>query len=180
MTFAFLKISIFFLLGIAVLIGVGVGFIRLIDYFEENPYGSKELIRKIVYTSMALHILFLFTGMPILHILFSLAVQYCYNCLFNVYPFVRLEDPKFIAGLLGSLINYFLMLRFFTIYEKRILLFIPYLCIIWATPICFFFSMTATEDALFIKKGGRKTKTYAGLLIDWIFTLGGKARGARQ
>lgn len=182
MVFTFLKVSAILLVAILLLICVGVGFIRLIDYFEEHPYGSKELVRKVVYTSMALHVLFLITGMPVLQIIFSLAIQYCYFTAFSSeeHTLLHVTDPKFIGGLIGSLVNYFLMLRFFTIYEKRLLLFVPYLCIIWATPICFFFSVNATEDAMFVKKGGRKNKTYAGLLVDWIFSLGGKVRELKR
>ncbi|ELA42355.1 uncharacterized protein VICG_00453 [Vittaforma corneae ATCC 50505] len=156
MIFTFLKVSVFLILGILALVGIGVGFIWLIDYFDANPYGSKELVQKVLYTSVALHVLFLLTGMPILQILYSLGVQYCFNTLFDTYSLIRVEDPRFIGGLIGSLVNYFLMLRFFTVYEKKIILFIPYLCIIWATPVCFFFSISVNEDTLFVKKGGKK------------------------
>lgn len=181
MSFVFLKISFFIILGILALVFIGVGFIRLVDYFDENPYGSKDLVQKVLYTSVALHVLFLITGMPILQIIFSLSIQYCLQTLFDTYSEIRMNDPKLIAGFIGSLINYFLMLRFFTIYEKKLILFIPYLCIIWATPICFFFSISVSEDAIFIKKkGGKKNKTYAGVFLDWMLSLGGKVRELKK
>lgn len=182
MFFTFLKVSAILIIAVALLICIGVGFIRLIDYFEEHPYGSKELVKKVVYTSMALHTIFLLTGMPILQIVFSLAIQYLYASAFNndEHTLLQLTDPKFLGGLFGSLVNYFLMLRFFTVYEKKLILFVPYLAIIWATPICFFFSVNATEDTIFVKKGGRRNKTYAGLFVDWVFSLGGKMKELKK
>lgn len=176
MIIEFFKVSTILIFVAGLLICLGVGIIKLIDYLEENPYGSKDLIQKVVYTSIALHILFLVMGMPILQIIFSLTVQYSFNCMFDTYPFIKPEDPKFIYGVVGSLINYFLMIRFISLSSSKVMMIIPYFLIIWASPVCFFFSMSATEDTLFVKKGGKKNKTYAGLFIEWIFSLGNKVK----
>lgn len=172
----FLKVTAILVLVIGFLICLGVCIIKLIDYLEENPYGSKDLIQKIVYTSVALHIVFLLSGMPFLQLLFSLSIQYSYNCMFDSYPLVRPEDPKFIYGLVASLVNYFLMIRFISIKGIGFALIIPFFVIIWTTPICFFFSMSATENTVFLKKDGHKNKTYAGLLVDWLFSIGNKVK----
>lgn len=169
-----LKLSFILIVVIILLIILGVGIIKFIDYLEENPYASKHFIQKIVYSSVAFHIVFLLIGISIPQILFSLSIQYSYNCLFDSYPVIRPEDPRFIYGLIGSLINYFLMIRFISMNSTKLLIVIPCFFIIWLTPVCFFFSMSATEDTLFIKKTGKKNKTYAGMLLDFLFSLGRK------
>lgn len=174
MLWNFMKLSFILILVIGLLIVLGVGTIKFIDYLEENPYGSKHLIQKMVYGSVAFHVVFLLLGVSIPQILFSLSIQYSYNCLFDSYPVIRPEDPRFIYGLVGSLVNYFLMIRFISMNSVRILVMIPCFAIIWLTPVCFFFSMSATEDTLFVKKTGRKNKTYAGMLLDFLFSLGRK------
>ncbi|KAM0681177.1 hypothetical protein GINT2_000371 [Glugoides intestinalis] len=171
MALAYIKSFFILIFVILLLILLGVGIIKFIEYLEDNPYGSKELIQKVVYTSVALHVLLFISGMQILQLAFSLSIQYTYNCMFDSYPFIRPEDPKFIYGLIASLVNYFLMIRFVSMNSIRLIFILPYFLIIWATPICFFFSMSATEDALFIKKGGKKTRTYVGLCLDWLFSL---------
>ena len=176
----FLKVTSILLISVSLLIALGLGVIKLIDYLEENPYGSKALIQKIVYSCVAAHLIFLIMDMPILQILFSLSIQYAYHCLFDIYPIVKPEDPRFIYGLVASLVNYFLMIRFISISNGSVLAIIPYFIIIWATPIFFFFSMSATEDALFIKKTGQKNKTYAGMALDWAFNFGKKLKDSRS
>lgn len=176
----FFKVTSILVLTVGLLISLGLGIIKLIDYLEENPYGSKALIQKIVYTSVAAHLLFLFMGMPILQILLSLSIQYAYHCLFDIYPIVKPEDPRFIYGLVGSLVNYFLMIRFISMSNGSILAIIPYFAIIWSTPIFFFFSMSATEDALFIKKTGKRNKTYAGMAVEWAYSFGTKLKSSRS
>lgn len=176
----FLKVSFILVLVIGSLVVLGVGIIKFIDYLEENPYASKHFIQKIVYGSVAFHTVFLLIGISIPQILFSLSIQYSYNCLFDSYPVIRPEDPKFIYGLVGSLINYFLMIRFISMNSIRLLVVVPCFFIVWLTPVCFFFSMSATEDTLFIKKTGRKNKTYAGMLLDFLFSLGRKDKANKN
>lgn len=171
MVLAYINTFFILLFIILFLILLGVGIIKFIEYLEDNPYGSKELIQKVVYASVALHVLLLIAGMRFWQLAFSLSIQYTYNCMFDSYPFIRPEDPKFIYGLVASLINYFLMIRFISINSISLIFILPYFLIIWSTPICFFFSMSATEDALFIKKGGKKTRTYVGLCLDWLFSF---------
>lgn len=171
--------SLLFLLFLVMVIGViilaGVVCVRFIDYIEENPYGSKSLIEKIIYIVVGSHILFLFMRLPILHILFSLSISYAYNCLLDSHAEIQTSDPRFLYGIIGSLVSYFLMIRFISIHHTSLLLIIPCFCIIWVVPICFFFSMSATEDTLFKKTKGGSTKTYAGQFVDYIFSLGKKS-----
>lgn len=176
----FFKVSLVLILVIAFVIGIGVAIIKFIDYLEENPYGSKKLIEYILYTAVACHILFLFIGISIPQILFSLSIQYAYHCLFDAYPIIKPEDPKFIYGLVASLVNYFLMIRFISTYNPGLLMIVPCFIIIWITPVCFFFSMSATEDTLFIKTKGKTNVTYAGKFIDWIFKLGREAKALKN
>lgn len=176
MIVSFLKVTSILILTLSLVAACGLGVIKLIDYLEENPYGSKAFIQKIVYSSIMAHLIFLFMGMPILQILFSLSIQYAYHCLFDIYPIVKPDDPRFIYGLVGSLVNYFLMIRFISLNDGSLLSIIPYFLIIWTTPIVFFFSMSATEDSLFVKKTGKKNKTYAGMALEWAFNLGNKLR----
>lgn len=180
MILKFFKITSILILVAGALIGLGLGIIRLIDYLEENPYGSKDLIQKIIYASVIGHLVFLFMGMRLWQIIFSLSIQYTYHCLFDVYPIVKPEDPRFIYGLVGSLVNYFFMIQFISTSNGHIALIIPYFIIIWTTPIFFFFSMSATEDALFVKKTGKRNKTYAGMALDWALSFGKKLKDSRS
>lgn len=176
----FFKVTFILVVVVGILGLLGIGIIRLIDYLEENPYGSKELIKKIVYSSVVAHLIFLVMGMSWWQILFSLSIQYTYHCLFDVYPIVKPEDPRFIYGLVGSLLNYFFMIRFISLSGSHVAFIIPYFIIIWTTPVFFFFSMSATEDALFIKKTGRKNKTYAGMALDWALSFGKRLKDSRS
>lgn len=179
MVLNFIYVSFFVILAILCLVAISLGVIKLIDYLEENPYGSKDMIQNVVYASVALHILFLLSGMSYFQLLFSLSIQYCFNTMFDVYPLIKPEDIRFIYGAIGSLVNYFLMIRFISVQKLSLLTIIPYFIIIWATPICFFFSMSASEDNLFLNKPGIKNKTYAGMAIDWVLKFGKKQEKAR-
>lgn len=152
----------------AIIVGIVLCIIKFIDYLDENPYASKKVIEKVVYSTVAGHLIFLFIGVPFLQILFSLSIQYSYHCLFDSYPIIKPEDPRFIYGLVGSLINYFLMIRFVSIHTIGVFLLICSFTIVWITPVCFFFSMSATEETLFIKSKGRENKTYARIALDYI------------
>lgn len=174
MIFEFLKTSFIFVAVIATLAIAGVAIVRSIDYIEENTYAVKSRIQAVVYTVIGLHAYMMFIGMPIWHVLLSLSIQYAFNCFFESYPVVRPEDPKFIYGVLGSLVNHFLLIRVFIQQSSSFVTVALCFVIIWTTPFCFFFTMSASEDALFIKKTGKGTKTYAGLALDWLWNFGRK------
>lgn len=177
----FLQASLLFVAIVAGIIGGGIGIVRAIDYIEDNPYAAKEKIQMIVHGTMGMHALFLFMGLPIWHILFSFSIQYALHSLFVLYPAIRPEDPRFIYGILGSLVNHFLFIKFFVDENKNILLIILSFIIIWVTPFCFFFSMSASDDNLFVKKNdGKGNKTYAGILVDWLMTVGRKRTAAKN
>lgn len=164
----FIKVTFVLCIIIALIIAAGIGIVKFIDYLDENPYASKDLIQNILYIAVGSHLLFLFIGVPFLQILFSLSIQYSYHCLFDSYPIIKPEDYRFIYGLVGSLINYFLMIRFITVVNIRIITVILCFVVIWITPVCFFFSMSAGDETLFIKSKGRVSETYVGQFLKWI------------
>jgi hypothetical protein len=169
----FIKTSFIFVAIVALIVGAGVATVRSIDYIEENPYAAKEKIQLVVYFVIFSHSFLLYHGIPIYHLALSLAIQYAFNCFFDVYPVIRPEDPKFIFGLVGSLINHFLLIKFF--FDKSLGFISIILCfiIIWTTPFCFFFSMSAAEDNMFIKKSGKSNhKTYVRLAFESLMNLG--------
>ena len=174
MFFEFIKISSIFILIVVAVIAVCVGTIRAIEYIEENTYAAKSKIQNIIYFSMCCYVFFMLKGMPIWQILFGLGVQYTFHCLMNSYPAIRPEDPRFLGGVLGSLVNHFLMIKFFFEKSGNILIIIFAFAIVWLTPFCFFFSMSATDDVLFVKNSNKHVKTYAGMLLDYLLNLGKK------
>lgn len=172
MILEFLKTTAIFISIIGVIIIGGVAIVRSIEYIEENTYAVKDTIQKIVYTVMALHVYMLYMGMPLWHALFSMSIQYAFHCFFDVYPVIRPEDPKFIYGVLGSLVNHFLLIRMFINQSSGFVTVVLCFIIIWMTPFCFFFTMSASEDALFVKKTGKGTKTYVGIALEWLWNFG--------
>jgi len=161
-----------FLCGI---VGIGIGAVRSINYIEENPYAAKEKIQMIVYGIIASHMFFMIIRLPLYVIIFSLTIQYAFNALFDSYPFIKPEDPKFLYGVLASLVNHFLLIKFFVGHSYGIIVVILSFIIIWATPFCFFFSMSAADDAPFANHSGKSTKTYVGMAFDWLMTIGKKS-----
>lgn len=166
----------FLAIGIVVIsiLGFGIGIIRFIEYLEENPYGSQKLLGQIIIGVISSHILFLYLRISIWHILLSLSIQYCFYCLLDSHAEIETTDPRFIYGLVGSLINYFLMIRFISIYNTPVGYIFPCFLIVWITPICFFFSMSATEDAPFKKPRRGQPKSYGKKILDFIMSIGKK------
>ncbi|KAI5148317.1 hypothetical protein ENBRE01_0250 [Enteropsectra breve] len=176
MLWEFFKTTAILVLIVGLIGAIGVGAMRSIDFIEENPYAAREKIQKAIYAVIAAHALFLFLRVPILHILFSLSIQYAFNTLFHTYPFIKVEDPKFIYGIIASLVNHFLLIRFFINASYGLLFIAISFVIIWATPLSFFFSMSASDDALFDRSSGKATRTYVGLFLEYLMKLGkGKA-----
>lgn len=171
MFFEFIKISLIFVFIVAAIIGVCVGTIRSIDYIEQNTYAAKNKIQNIIYFSMGCYAFFLFKGMPLWQLLIGLAVQYTFHCLMATYPAIKPEDMRFLGGVLGSLVNHFLMIKFFFEKSGSVFLIIFAFTIVWLTPFCFFFSMSATDDLLFIKNPGKPVKTYAGIILDYLLNI---------
>lgn len=167
----FLKTSFTLIICISLVVAVGVTIVRSIEYIENNIYGVKDTIMKILFTVIALHLYFLFLGMPFWHLIFSLSIQAVFYSLFDVYPMVKPEDPKFLYGVFASLINHFLLVRLFMNRETGIIHIMLCFIIIWTTPFCFFFTMSATDDVPFIPASGRTTKTLAGKLIEWMMNF---------
>lgn len=170
----FLKCSFICVASIASVVAAGVGIVRAINYIEDNVYAVKETMRKILYTVVALHLFLLMCGMSIWHFLFSLSMQYAFHCFFETYPVIKPEDPKFIYGVLGSLVNHFLLIHMFVKNHSGIITIIFSFVLIWVTPFCFFFTMSATDDVPFVRRTGRPTKTFAGMALDWVMNLGKK------
>lgn len=172
MFFEFLKISFTFVAVVAAVIGICVGTIRSIEYIEENTYAAKSKIQSIIYICMGFYIFFLLKGLPFWHLLVGLGVQYTFHCLLHTYPAIRPEDPCFLIGVLGSLVNHFLMIKFFFEKSGGVLMIIFAFLLVWLTPFCFFFSMSATDDVLFVKNSHKPVKTYAGMVLDYLLNLG--------
>lgn len=175
MIYEFFKTSAIFVAVVSALIGAGVGVVKAIDYIEENPHAAKSKIQMVVYGVVVAHIYLLITGVSIFHIIFSLVIQYTFNTFFSTYPIVKPEDPRFIFGVIASFVNHFLMIKHFFSLTPTIFSVIISFAIIWITPFCFFFSMSASEDTLFASGSGKKGgKTYAGIALDWVLKLGKK------
>lgn len=180
MLFEFLKTTLIFITVITAVVLAGIGIVRGIDYIEENPYAAKERIQMVVYTAIALHAFLLYLRVPIYHLLLSLSIQYALQTLFAAYPLIKPEDPRFIYGVLGSLVNHFLLIKFFVDHSYGVAVVAMSFLVIWTTPFCFFFSMSASEDNLFVKSSGKATKTYAGILLEWLMTVGKRQMEARK
>ncbi|ORD95187.1 hypothetical protein ECANGB1_2768 [Enterospora canceri] len=176
----FLKVSGIFVTIVAAVIGVCIVTIRSIEYIEENTYAAKEKIVKIIYFTMACYIFFMLKGMSFLHLLLGLGIQYTFNILMHTYPAIKPEDPKFIGAVLGSLVNHFLMIKFFFDKSGSIFMIVFAFVIVWLTPFCMFFSMSATDDVLFVKNPNKPLKTYAGMFLDWLLHISKKRRERMQ
>lgn len=177
MLFDFFKISFIFVFIIAAVIGVCIGTIRSIEYIEENTYAAKQKIQNLIYGVLLCHIYLLWAGVPIYHLLLSLSIQYTFNCFMRDYPAIKPEDFRFIYGVVGSLINHFLMIKFFFDRHCGVVTIIFCFILVWATPFAFFFSMSATDDVLFVKNQGQQNvKTYAGMLLDYLLNLGKRTK----
>ncbi len=174
MAIEIIKISLVLISVVLLVVLGGVAIVRSIEYVEENIYAVKGTIEKILYTVVALHAYMLYLGMPILHCLFSLSIQYAFHCFFSNYPIIKPEDPKFIYGVVGSLINHLLLIRMFVINSSNLFSIIFSFILIWVTPFSFFFTMSASENIMFLRPGGKPVKTFAGMALDWLLNLGKK------
>ncbi|KAI4291320.1 hypothetical protein PAPHI01_0594 [Pancytospora philotis] len=177
MIYEFFRNSFLFVFVIALIIVFGIAVARFIDYIGDNTYAMKDTLQTVVYTVMGLHIYMMFIGMPLWHVLFSLSIQYAFNCFFEVYPVVKPEDPKFIYGVLASLVNHFLLIRMFIKNTSNLLNVALCFVLIWATPFCFFFTMSAAEDFMFVDGSRRVTKTYFSRLVTWLWNFGREKAG---
>ncbi|KAH9410562.1 putative transmembrane adaptor Erv26 [Ordospora pajunii] len=158
--------SLFLILGsVGGILAFGMGIIKAIDYIEDRAYAAKKYIATIVQISMGLHFVFLLRGVSILHILFSLSIQYSFYCLLELYPLVKMDNPYFIYGTIASLINHFLVIRMVFSKSKVYGLEIIFsFALIWITPFCFFLSLSANDEALMIK-GKKASPTMIGNIL---------------
>lgn len=148
----FLKSLLLILGSIGGLIGLGIGIVKAIDYIEDKAYAAKKHIESIIQISAGLHIILLLRGVSIFQILFSLSIQYAFYCLLDIYPLVKMDNPYFIYGTIASLLNHFLVIRLLFskpgIYGAEIVL---YFALVWTTPFCFFLSLSANDEVLFVR-----------------------------
>lgn len=171
MILEFLKSSFVFIFCISLIVLAGVAIVRSIDYIEDNIYAVKEKMQLVVYAVIGMHIYMLLTGMPIWHMAFSLSIQWAFFQFFDTYPIVRPEDPKFIYGVVASLVNHFLLIRLFINNGTGLINIILSFVVIWVTPFCFFFTMSAADDVPFVKKSGKPTKTFAAQALDMLMNF---------
>lgn len=162
MMLVFVK-SLFLIIGsIGSLLGIGLGIVKSIDYIEDRAYAAKKHIETIVQVSAGLHVVLLLRGVSFLQVLFSLSVQYSFYCLLDMYPLVKMDNPYFIYGTVASLINHFLTIRLIfsrsVVYGMEVVF---YFVLIWVTPFCFFLSLSANDEALFVK-GKTQSNTLVG------------------
>lgn len=161
----FLK-SLFLILGsIGGLVGFGIGIVKAIDYIEDKAYAAKKHIEAIIQISAGLHVVLFFRGVSILQILFSLSIQYAFYCLLDIYPLVKMDNPYFIYGTLASLLNHFLVIRL--IFSKSVVYgteIVFYFALVWITPFCFFLSLSANDEVLFVR-GKPSSNTLIGSLL---------------
>ena len=174
----FLKSTFTLLAVIGIFVGLCVLIIRSVRHIENNVYGVKETIRKIVFAVIALHIYLLYIGVPLWHLAFSLTIQYAFYQFFDSYPVIKPEDPKFLYAVIASLVNHFLMIRVFIVHEIGVINIVLCFLHIWTTPFCFFFTMSASDNLMFLskdaKKSNRPTKTFAGQALDWLLNIRNK------
>lgn len=169
MFFVFLKSLFLVAVSITVLFMFGLGIVNAIDYIEDKAYAAKKHIGTIIQVSSVLHAILLFRGVSILQILFSLSVQYAFYCLLDIYPLVKMDNPYFIYGTVASLLNHFLVIRLIfakpAVYGLEIVF---YFALIWITPFCFFLSLSANDEVLFVK-GKATSNTLIGNLLKRYF-----------
>jgi hypothetical protein len=152
-----------FLVAAAVggLLGIGLGIIKAIDYIEDQAYAAKKHIETIIQVSMGFHVIMLLRGVSIFQILFSLSIQYSFFCLLDLYPLIKMDNPYFIYGTVASLMNHFLVIRL--LFQNNVLglEIIFYFLLIWITPFCFFISLSANDEVIFVK-GKSSSSTLIG------------------
>lgn len=162
MLYVFFKSLLLIATSITSLLGLGLGIVKAIDYIEDKAYAAKKHIEAIIQVSAALHIILLFRGVPIFQILFSLSIQYAFYCILDIYPLVKMDNPYFIYGTIASLLNHFLVIRLIfakpAVYGLEIVF---YFALIWITPFCFFLSLSANDEVLFVK-GKTSSNTLIG------------------
>ncbi len=170
------KFSFAVLLLTVIIISSVIGIIRFIEYIEENTYAAKNKIQKIIYISAALHILEFFNGVSYYSIAIGLIVIYCFNIVLMSYPDIPTMEPPFLLGIVGALINHFLLIKCFMENSTGVFFCIYAFIHCWIVPFCFFFSMSATDNLLFVRKDQKRIKTYAGMFKDFIMNIGKKSR----
>jgi hypothetical protein len=151
------------------LLGIGLGIIKAIDYIEDQAYAAKKHIEKIVQVSMGLHVIMLLRGVSILQILFSLSIQYSFFCLLDLYPLIKMDNPYFIYGTIASLINHFLVIRLLFQHDIYGLEIVLYFLLIWITPFCFFMSLSANDEVIFIKGKTSSNTLIGNFLKKYVF-----------
>lgn len=154
----FLK-SIFVIIAVfGCFAGLGIGMYKAVEYIEDKTYAAKRRIEQIIIAISALHIILVFRGVSIFLVIYSLIIQYIFYTLLETYPNVQAYNPLFIIGSLLALGNHFMMLRAMIIGHNYLIeMVFSFLVFVWATPFCFFLSLSANDDALPVK--GKKTNT---------------------
>lgn len=149
---------------ISTLAGLGIGLYKAVEYIEDKTYAAKSKIEQIILVISLLHVILLFRGVNFFLIIYSLAIQGLFYTLLEIYPNISPGNPTFIVGSLMALGNHFLMLRAMIIGRHYLLeMIFAFIVFVWATPFCFFLSLSANDEALPIK--GRKTNTWIGRFV---------------
>ncbi|RVD92423.1 transmembrane adaptor Erv26 [Tubulinosema ratisbonensis] len=141
---------------------------RAVSFIEDRTYAAKRRIELIIKIISGLHSLLLLRNVSKLLILYSLIIQFVFFSLLEDYPAFLPTSPYFLGGTFGALINHFLFLRELVVDHINVLeAFVYFFLFVWATPFCFFLSLSANDESFAVKN--RKRETFIGKLIKKIY-----------
>lgn len=173
MLLQFLKSIIIVICLISSLGFAGLGLYKAVEYIEDKTYAAKKKIEQIIITIAILHLFLLFRGVNFFLILYSLSIQGTFYTLLESYPNINPGNPTFILGSVMSLGNHFFILRAMILGKHYIIeTLFSFVVFVWATPFCFFLSLSANDEALPTK--GKKTNTWISSFVKRLTTKNDK------
>ncbi|EJW01846.1 hypothetical protein EDEG_03675 [Edhazardia aedis USNM 41457] len=157
-----------FVTCIAALLAMAVGLYKAVEYIEDRTYAAKKKIEQIIIAISVAHIILLFRRVGFFIVIYSLVIQYIFYSLLEIYPYVQPTNLTFIVGSLMALGNHFLILRAMILNNNYLLeMIFAFLVFVWATPFCFFLSLSANDEAF--PTTGKKNSTLIGKFIKRAF-----------
>ena len=165
-----------FFKSIAILVSIvggivllGAGLLNSVSFIEDRAYAAKRRIDYIIRAICVCHIILWFRNVSVLIVLYSLAVQYIFYCILDVYPAFEPTNPFFVGGTVGALINHFLFLRELVLNKLNVVETVLYfVAFVWVTPFCFFLSLGANDES-FATRNKKKRATLLGNLVKKVY-----------
>lgn len=171
-----LKVTLTLVAVLAVSLMLGLAIKRIIGHIEANPHGSRTLVHSVLYASVAGHLYLYFMEIPRLFVLYSLSIQIVLLWLYEEYPHMKVSDPRFIVGTLGTTLSHFALTNIVMGMDLSFVAIVVCYATIWVSPVMCFFSLSATDEILPLEATKRRSSRLLGSLVEWAQGMCTRAR----